>query len=376
MDEFRAAYRWALEHDAAVAAELVGGLAALVEHRLVGEVPVWADELLALPGAATPRLARVCAVAAAGARFVGQLERAGDLARRALDLSGEDAAVAAYAYLLLAEADFFTGRLDRARSWRTPLAGLTAARPQLLPILQMVDCTALLATAYAAASPGRASGPGAEGGTAEGGTAEAVAAQAWDIQQRAERRGWSVVAAWALYVRGEVLIDHDPARADGLLQQALERARGLDERYLSGVALVAAASARSRHGSPADAVDQFAEVVQHWRDRGDWTHQWTTLRNVLDLLVRLGRREAAVVLTAALLDQERGAAGYGRDAARLLETAEALAETMDPDRHRELEAQGRSLPDQQVVSFALEALQDKQLNSEELSNAAGRTGRS
>jgi stage V sporulation protein SpoVS len=100
----------------------------------------------------------------------------------------------------------------------------------------------------------------------------------------------------------------------------------------------------------------FLEVVGHWRDRGDWTHQWTTLRNVVDLLVRMGRPEPATVLAAALLDPDRPAVGYGADAARLANTAGALAAALGPGRHAELTAEGRSLTDQQVVAFALAAL--------------------
>ena len=155
------------------------------------------------------------------------------------------------------------------------------------------------------------------------------------------------------------MIDADPARAVDLLQEALERARAMDERYLSGVALVAVASARSRHGDPHAAVEPFAEVVRHWRDRGDWTHQWTTLRNVVDLLVRLGPGwSRPSCWRRPCWTRSASAAGYGADAARLSATAAALATTLDRDRHTELVARGRSLTDQQVVASALRVLTD------------------
>ena len=81
---------------------------------------------------------------------------------------------------------------------------------------------------------------------------------------------------------------------------------------------------------------------------------------MLDLLIRLGRRESAVVLAAALLDPERPATGYGADARRLTENADALARAADPDRHAELTAYGRTLSDQKLVSFVLRALEDPQ----------------
>jgi len=309
----------------------------LVEHKLMGEVADWATDLLKRLGSQpVRRWARVAAVAAAGARFAGDLERAAALARQAIDRSEGDVTVTVYAHMLLTEADFFAGRLEQVIQPNEEIAATVARHPHLEPMMQMIECERLLARAYAGSSE--------------------MAGPARQVQQRAERNGWPVVAAWALYVRGEVVIDTDPAQAGALLQKALERARAMDERYLSGVALVALASARSRHGDPHGAVEPFAEVVRHWRDRGDWTHQWTTLRNVVDLLVRLGRTEPAAVLAAALLDPDRSAAGYGADAVRLSATAAALATTIDGDRHTELVSRGRSLTDQQVVASALTEL--------------------
>ena len=339
MAELRAAYWWAAEHDQAMAAALVGGLAALVEQHLVGEIADWAEKLItALGDRRVTGIAGVYAVAAAGARFTGDLERARSLAGRSLELSVDDRAVAAYASYLLAEIALFTGDLDRVQAGHDQVALLAAGHDQLQSLLAITAVTALLAVNYRGDRD--------------------VTLEARALQARAERGGWPIVAAWALYVRGEVALDHHPAEAAPLLQEAMDRARQLDERYLAGVALVALASARARHGDPRQAVRTFTEVVHHWRDRGDWTHQWTTLRNVLDLLVRLDRAEAATVLAAALLDSGRAATGFGADAQRLTETARVLAANQDPARSAELSAQGRSLTDQEVVSFALHALAD------------------
>ena len=339
MAELRAAYWWAAEHDQTIAVTLVGGLVALVEQQLVGEIADWAEKLIiALGDRRVAGVAGVYAVAAAGARFAGDLEQARNLAGRSLELSGGDPAIAAYASYLLAEISLFKGDLGGVSGWHDQVAALAAGHDQLQPLLQITTVTVLLAATYRGDRD--------------------VTLEARELQALAERRGWTIIAAWALYVRGEVALDRHPVEAATLLQTALGRARQLDERYLAGVALVALASARARHGDPRQAVLVFTEVVHHWRDRGDWTHQWTTLRNVLDLLVRLDRVEAATVLAAALLDGGRAATGFGADAERLTETARALASNQDPARSAELSAQGRSLSDQEVVSFALQALAD------------------
>ncbi|HSU34691.1 MAG TPA: BTAD domain-containing putative transcriptional regulator [Propionibacteriaceae bacterium] len=348
IDELRTAFWWSFEHDPGLAAELVGGLGGLVEHKLIGEVTGWADQLLARedPGRSpSPRWSRVCAVAAAGAVFSGDLPHAEHLAERAAALAGADVTARATALYLLGEVAFFNGRLTEVAGLRDQVADLAARDHRLDPLLAMMEAESLLARGY---------------------LGDATAAiEARELQIMAERRGWPMVAAWAVYVRGELAPDHDGARGDALLQEAVARARALDDRYLIGVALVSAAASSARHGNAGLALQLFGEVVRHWRERGDWTHQWTTLRNVLDLLIRLGRREPAVVLAAALLDPDRPATGYGADARRLIENADALARVLDPDRHAELTAYGRTLSDQRLVSFVLRALEESALQSVE-----------
>jgi hypothetical protein len=84
---------------------------------------------------------------------------------------------------------------------------------------------------------------------------------------------------------------------------------------LDGASRLSAATARVRHGSPEEALDRFADLVLHWYDRGDWTHQWSTLRNLIALLAALEEHEAAAVLLGGVqaLDGE----GSGDEAQRL-----------------------------------------------------------
>ncbi len=337
MEELRTAFWWSVPRDLPLAGRLVGNLAVLVEHKLVGEVAGWADQLIAAAGGHGPQpSARVFAVAASGQRFGGNLGRAATLARQARDLAGDDVPGAVYAISMLSETDFFAGDLDAVPRHRDDAQARAGDDPRVRPMLAMLDGAVLLAEGY-------------------GGEVTA-AARARDLQALAHRHGWPVVAAWATYVRGELLRDRDPEQADGLLEEALRQARDLDERYLYGVALVSAASIRSRHGDPEQARQLFVEVVRHWRGQGNWTHQWTTLRNVLDLWVRTGRTEPAAVLAEALLDSGRAATGYGADAARLTDSAAALARELGPEQHAELRARAHSLDDDAVVQFVLATL--------------------
>ena len=48
-----------------------------------------------------------------------------------------------------------------------------------------------------------------------------------------------------------------------------------------------------------DALRGYREVIDYFARTGNWTHQWTTLRNLAELLRRLGDDEPAGLLDAA-----------------------------------------------------------------------------
>ncbi|MGH8887498.1 MAG: AfsR/SARP family transcriptional regulator [Egibacteraceae bacterium] len=84
-----------------------------------------------------------------------------------------------------------------------------------------------------------------------------------------------------------------------------------------GPGAVSVASLRGRHGDPSKALPLFRDLIEHWHQAGNWTQQWTTLRNLVGLLVRLGAYEAAAVLYGAQAVAATAGAVYGADAARL-----------------------------------------------------------
>jgi hypothetical protein len=97
-------------------------------------------------------------------------------------------------------------------------------------------------------------------------------------------------------------------------------------------------------------------VIDQWQRTGNWTQQWTTLRNVIDLFVRLSADEPSVVLMAALRASRLAAPLFGSDAARLAEAEIALQTRVPtPDYHR-YQARGNAMTDEDAVSFALAEL--------------------
>ncbi|WP_425560238.1 tetratricopeptide repeat protein, partial [Kineococcus glutinatus] len=280
-----------------------------------------------------------CGVAAAGARSAGDLARARELLERGLALIAgpgtADPVVEGYLGNLLAEVCLFEGRLDEAEAI---VHRIRALRPPV-PDARIASALLPLIALYR-------------------GDADGAEARARELLARAERDDLEVLRPWAVYVTGEVLLDRDPARAAGHLREALAAARGNGDRYLVGVALTTAASLHTRHGDPGEAVPLFEEAVRHWHELGNWTHQWTTLRNVADLLLHLGRAEAAAVLHGAFAAREATVPSFGADAERVRAATGTLRAALGEEGFGELGDRGGRLADGEVVAAALGFLAD------------------
>ena len=69
----------------------------------------------------------------------------------------------------------------------------------------------------------------------------------------------------------------------------------------SSTASPLSASSRSKAagGQTETALRGYWELIDYWERTGGWTQQWTTLRNVADLLDRLDDHDTASLLRAA-----------------------------------------------------------------------------
>jgi hypothetical protein len=166
----------------------------------------------------------------------------------------------------------------------------------------------------------------------------------------------AITRAWSRYVLGEVLMDTDPDRAGPLLEQVVQDAHRVADRFLAGVALVSAASVRARRADPSGAVPLFREVVEHWHRIGNWTQRWTTFRTVADVLARLGDPEPAAVLVGAAREPTRPAPAYGPDAARLDDLQHRLLGVLGEQRLTRLLATGAAMSDDDVFRLVRVAL--------------------
>jgi hypothetical protein len=116
----------------------------------------------------------------------------------------------------------------------------------------------------------------------------------------AAKPGGPTLRGFCSYTDGE--IDNaagDPARAEQHYTTAISLARESGTTFLAGIASVGMVTALASMGRTGDALRGFREVIDYWVSTGNWTHLWVTLRNLADLLRRLGDIEPAALIDAA-----------------------------------------------------------------------------
>ena len=333
LDDLRAAHTWAVAHDPDLAMRLSAALFWYLEPGTFSEGVGWAERAIAASPPSHPLLPVVTSVAAFGASKRGDLAAARRLAARGLEISGERNPIRRYPMLVLGDVALFQGRLaESGRCYAEAARLATQAHDTYTYTYSVVNLAFPLAY--------------------QGASARALAA-AQRGRSAATDSGSPHLVGWADYALGEVLADTDPERAMAALDTALVAARESGSRFLEGVALVTAASLQARHGDPRAALEPFGRVVDRWHRAGNWTQQWITLRNVIDLFARLSADEPAVVLSGAMRASRSAAPLFGSDAARLAEADAALRAGVSEQTHRQWLARGAAMTDDEVVSFAI-----------------------
>ena len=87
--------------------------------------------------------------------------------------------------------------------------------------------------------------------------------------------------------------------AEAQYREAVELARRSGATFLVGVATVGLLAVLGTSGRVEDALRGYADVIGYFARTGNWTHLWTTLRNLAALLRRIGDDRAAAALDLA-----------------------------------------------------------------------------
>lgn len=267
LGNLRAAWRLARRHSLDAATSIVVGLFDAVAYRDLIEIRGWARELAEDPALMDhPRAAEVLGVAAevlgvaAEATYhAGDYPKADALARAGLALAAGD--LGRWLCLMtLSVADLARGAFDEVIEHALGAAEITGPLRDGMGI-------AALAMAFS--------------GDLEG-------ARSLNARQEAGARSPSM-RSWGAYVSGEI---------DGLAGQhqlaeqhylrAIDLARSSGATFLVGVATVGLLTVRADSGRVEEALTGYRDVVDYFARTGNWTHLWVTLRNLADLLRRLG----------------------------------------------------------------------------------------
>ncbi|MQA14656.1 MAG: AfsR/SARP family transcriptional regulator [Pseudonocardiaceae bacterium] len=337
LDNLRAAHGWALRAgDADVALRLSAALHTYALHRLQDEVLGWAVAAAGLPEADGHRLqATVYGSASQGIVHRGELGAARELAIRGLAAASEET-MRLMPLGTLGVLALYEGHLAESRSYaRDAIRLADAAGDRYLG--QWSRHLAALAAIY-----------GNDG-------AEAAALVA-EVDRGATALGNPSQLAWARYLQGEAVLDGDPERAVALLEEASALALPVRNEFVRGVALVSMTSARGRSANPLGALGSFRAIIDRWWQAGDWTHQWTTLRNLVEPLVRLGRDELVAILLGASAAAASAPPVFGTGADRLAAAAGTVRARLGDQRFDAVTDRARTMTDDELVTFVLAEL--------------------
>ncbi|MGW7253543.1 BTAD domain-containing putative transcriptional regulator [Streptomyces sp. NPDC054834] len=257
------------------AVAMVVGLFDAIAYRDLVEIRDWAEELAADPAlAGHPGAGLVLGAAGEAVYHRGEFVRAERFARAGLRAGPERNAGGEAPWqclMVLAVSELARGAHDAAVGHALAAADLVGPHRECLGI-------AALATACAGAP---------------------------DAARRLNERGWAdavspSMRAWGAYVAGEI---ENLAGRDELAErhyvEAVDLACASGATFLVGVSTVGLLSVRAAQGRVHEALEGYRDVIGYFARTGNWTHLWTTLRDLAGLLRGLGDDEPAALIDAA-----------------------------------------------------------------------------
>ncbi|MCV2487758.1 winged helix-turn-helix domain-containing protein [Geodermatophilus sp. YIM 151500] len=333
--DLHAAWSFAAEHDQPLAVRLAADVMPYAYLRQRLDLLDWG---LAVAGweVEHPRLPDALAAAAAASWAVGDVTRAGELARRGVAAAGGfDAPAAARAVNQVACEAMFRHRAEAVDLFRRSATLHRAAGEEVDGLLE--DISAYQALTYV------------------GGAADAAAALP-ALVERARATGNPTASSWACFVLGEAEAQRDPGRALAAYESAVRHGTPADNRLFVMLARTSAVALTAREGTDAAAVRQFAQVLDAWEDLGNEFSQWWVLLHLAVLLARLGAERDAALLAGAVLANLERLPELGREMAALDEACAALRRGLGPAATDAGLAAGAGMPVAAAVAHARAAI--------------------
>lgn len=310
LPNLEAAHAHALRReDVDASVRLATSLHVVVYHRLRADIGAWAEATLPLATRARhPGLPAVAAVVAVNHLHRGELD-----AVEALLVDLPDDPVARHGYEVLGDLHIYRGSFDASVECFRQAERLAHRADDRFTILHSRMSQAM-ALGY-------------------GGQVDQALALLAQVRVDASDARIGLASAWCDFTEAELVAETEPQRALELVDRTVAEADRAGWRMLAGVGRLTASSLRARTADPMDAIPGFERLIRHWARYGDDTHQWTTLRNLVDLFIRLEAYAPAARLLGAVSVAPRPT--FGAEAERL-EAARAVM-------LRHLAAEGESL---------------------------------
>jgi predicted ATPase len=333
-DNLRAAHRWAMENaDADAALRLSAGLYYYVLYQFRDETVSWAQAAIMLPDAEAHELyTTVCGAVGEGLTLRGEIGQARLLAERALTrITDPDDRRRVPLLKLMTAVTLYEGHLDDCFAWAA----------EHLRLARRYDDAAYVAEALLFQGLSRTYAGDPAGGLA-------IADENLGV---ATAIGNPNLTAWARYGQAEALAHADPDTAVHRYRQAIALAETARSPFTVTIAEVGLAALLARSGDTGDALRAFRRTVDRWYRMQVWHHQWTTLRNLGRLLVRIRAHEEATVLLAAV--DAAGSAAFGADADDAAHAADVLQGALGAGAYAAATARGAAMDADGTVAFAL-----------------------
>jgi ATP/maltotriose-dependent transcriptional regulator MalT len=321
------------QNNADLALRLSAGLYRYVLYEFHDEVVSWGVTALELPGAEShPQFSAVCGAVGEGLTLRGELRRARALAERALaGFADPDDRLRIPVLKVLTSVALYEGRLDDC----------VAQAGEQLRLARRYDDAWCVAEALLFRGLARTYVGDAAGGLA-------IADENLDV---AAAVGNPSLTAWARYNQAEALALSDPETARHRYEQAITLAESVNSTFAANIADVGLAALLARSGDTDNALRAFRRTVHRWHRMQVWHHQWTTLRNLVRLLVGVRAYVEAATLLGAVGAADTAA--YGTDADGLREAADLLGQALGAPAFTAAAARGSAMNADAKVDFAL-----------------------
>ena len=336
LPELRLALDWLLAHgDVADAGRLIAGLLDYGLLRLGPDVLAWSHRVIAAdPDDAGPYAADVWVGASYAVWMSGDVPGSQVCARRAVQVAEASGRFTPRVAGAMANVELIDGRLAESATWCRRSAAV-AEQTADLPERILAVGTLLLALAYA-------------GDPSVVDLAEELLGEHGDDE--------TAYGAYLWYCAGEAVLEHDRALARSRLVRAGALADRTGAGFVAGVAGASRTSIDARHGDPRLAADDYRRLIVAFRRAGMWSTQWTMLRSIAGLLVRLGRDWEAAVLLGAIQATEEGHRIFGSDEVTLAELGGRLRATLGDSAFEASWRAGAQLDGEAAVEHALRSL--------------------